>query len=229
MTTDVQSKTAKSEESKNEEIVSGSATDSDSDDSVPELEDTPEERANKDGAKTTGDAVLGMDEMGSKSKQSRSEKKARKVMSKLGLKQVTGVNRVAIRKSKNILFVINKPDVYKSPASDTYIVFGEAKIEDLSQKAQMAAAEKFKAPDGTSVLGGTGALGEAAAGLAQNANAKGAIAEESEDDEDIDETGVESKDIELVMSQANVTRNKAIKALKNNNNDIVNAIMELTM
>ena len=31
--------------------------------------------------------------------------------------------------------------------SDTYIVFGEAKIEDLSQQAQMAAAEKFKAPE----------------------------------------------------------------------------------
>ena len=64
----------------------------------------------------------------SKAKQSRSEKKARKVMSKLGLKTVPGVKRVTIRKSKNILFVINKPDVYKSPASDTYIVFGEAKV-----------------------------------------------------------------------------------------------------
>ena len=65
------------------------------------------------------------------------EKKARKIMGKLGLKQVAGVTRVTIRKSKNILFVINKPDVYKNPASDTYIVFGEAKIEDLSQQAQM--------------------------------------------------------------------------------------------
>ena len=46
------------------------------------------------------------------------------------------MTRVAIRKSKNILFVISKPDVFKSPAGDTYIVFGEAKIEDLSQQAQ---------------------------------------------------------------------------------------------
>lgn len=43
--------------------------------------------------------------------------------------QVQGVNRVTIRKSKNILFVINKPDVLKNPASDTYIVFGEAKVK----------------------------------------------------------------------------------------------------
>lgn len=62
------------------------------------------------------------------SKQSRSEKKARKLFSKLGLKPVHGVSRVCIRKSKNILFVINKPDVYKSPGCDTYIVFGEAKV-----------------------------------------------------------------------------------------------------
>lgn len=49
------------------------------------------------------------------------------------------------------------------------------------------------------------------------------IQEESE--EEVDETGVEEKDIDLVMCQANVSRGKAIKALKNNQNDIVNAIM----
>lgn len=41
----------------------------------------------------------------------------------------------------------------------------------------------------------------------------------------MDETGVEEKDVDLVMCQANVSRGKAIKALKNNQNDIVNAIM----
>lgn len=49
-------------------------------------------------------------------------------MSKLGLKPVHGVTRITIRKSKSILFVINRPDVFKSPASDIYIVFGEAKV-----------------------------------------------------------------------------------------------------
>lgn len=147
--------------------------------------------------------------------QSRGEKKARKVISKLGLKQVQGVNKVAIRKSKNILFVINKPEVYKSPASDTYIVFGEAKIEDLSQKAQLAAAEKFKA---------------GVVNMPEEAKSKTKPKLDYEDEnEPVDETGVDSKDIDLVVQQANVSRNKAVKALKNNNNDIVNAIMELTM
>ncbi len=36
---------------------------------------------------------------------------------------------------------------------------------------------------------------------------------------------MEEKDIELVMQQANVSRPKAVRALKNNKNDIVNAIM----
>ncbi|KAK2099088.1 hypothetical protein P7K49_024539, partial [Saguinus oedipus] len=115
-------------------------------------------------------------------------------MSKLGLGQITGVTRVTICKSKNILFVITKPDVYKSPALDTYIVLGEDKNEGLSQQAELAAAEKFK------------------------------VQEESEEEE-ADETGVEVKDMELVMSQANALRAKAVQALKNNSNDTVNAIM----
>ena len=41
----------------------------------------------------------------------------------------------------------------------------------------------------------------------------------------IDTTGLEEKDIELVINQANVSRKKAVKALKENSNDIVNAIM----
>ncbi|XP_066157807.1 nascent polypeptide-associated complex subunit alpha-like [Euwallacea fornicatus] len=193
-----------------------SSTDSDSDEEIPELEDAG--AANATAAAFTGSSVTGLPiDMVSKAKQSRGEKKARKIMSKLGLKPVQGVNRVTIRKSKNILFVINKPDVYKNPVSDTYIVFGEAKIEDLSQQAQVAAAEKFKEVNPA----GDGAAGTTTTSVAP-------IAEESDEDEDVDETGVEEKDVELVMSQANVSKPKAIKALKNNQNDIVNAIMELT-
>jgi nascent polypeptide-associated complex subunit alpha len=150
-------------------------------------------------------------------KQSRSEKKARKLFSKLGLKAVTGISRVCIRKSKNILFVINKPDVFKSPGSDTYIVFGEAKIEDLSQHAQLSDLESLKPPT-----------------LAQTTNERSVtnqpIAEEEESEgEEVDATGVEEKDIELVMSQASVSRSKAVRALKDADNDLVNAIMSLSM
>jgi len=50
----------------------------------------------------------------------------------------------------------------------------------------------------------------------------------AQDDEDVDESGVDPKDIELVMTQAGVSRPKAVKALKAANGDIVAAIMELT-
>merc|ERR1712179_208601 len=212
--------TTKPEEESNE---NDSGTDSDGDDdSIPELEETAGEAAAGDAAVTAAAAAGLGEDASSKAKQSRGEKKARKIMSKLGLKQVTGVSRVTIRKSKNILFVINKPDVYKNPASDTYIVFGEAKIEDLSQQAQIDAAKKFNAAEAPqpSEMGATGTTGAAAP--------QPAIPEDDEDEE-VDESGVEDKDIELVMSQANVSRSKAVKALKNNSNDIVNAIMELTM
>ena len=44
----------------------------------------------------------------------------------------------------------------------------------------------------------------------------------------VDEEGVEEKDIDLVMTQTGVSRGKAVKALKSASGDIVTAIMELT-
>ena len=141
-------------------------------------------------------------------------------MQKLGMKPVSGIIRVTVKKAKNILFVISKPDVFKSPASDTYTIFGEAKIEDLSStvlqnKAKEVLEEKKeeKAP-------------EAAPEAAKTEATK---VEDVKEAEVVDETGLEAKDIELVMTQTNVPRAKAVKALRNHKGDIVNAIMELTM
>ncbi len=55
-----------------------------------------------------------------------------------------------------------------------------------------------------------------------------AAATPAADDEDVDDSGLAAKDIELVVSQAGVSRAKAVKALRNNAGDIVSAIMELT-
>jgi len=187
-----------------------SDTDSDDEDDIPQLEDV---EPNQEPNIASEFAGAGTDPV-SRAKQSRSEKKARKAMAKLNLKTVSGVTRVTIRKSKNILFVINKPDVFRSPAGDTHIVFGEAKIEDLSQQAQVQAAEKFKAPEPTTT----------AAELKEEIPSA-----DEDDDEEADGEGIEEKDIDLVMQQANVSKKKAIKALKKMDNDIVNAIMDLTM
>ena len=78
---------------------------------------------------------------------SKAEKKARKTMQKLGLEQLDDVQRVTFRKGKQAMFVINSPDVFHSPGSDSYVIFGEAKTEDLAaQAAQLKNAFKAEAP-----------------------------------------------------------------------------------
>ncbi|XP_010251901.1 PREDICTED: nascent polypeptide-associated complex subunit alpha-like protein 1 [Nelumbo nucifera] len=179
----------------------------------PVVEDEEEEDDDEDeddDDKDEDDAEGQQGDASGRSKQSRSEKKSRKAMLKLGMKPIPGVSRVTVKKSKNILFVISKPDVFKSPTSDTYVVFGEAKIEDLSSQLQTQAAEQFKAPDLSHVV------------------SKPESSAMAQEDEEVDETGVEPKDIELVMTQAGVSRSKAVKALKAADGDIVSAIMELT-
>ena len=72
-------------DTKPREEENDSGTDSDGEDSIPELEDT----AGEAGAGEASGAAAAIGEEGvSKNKQSRGEKKARKIMSKLGLKQV---------------------------------------------------------------------------------------------------------------------------------------------
>merc|ERR1719301_256651 len=181
-------------------VADQDSDDESTDDDMPEMED--------------GDG-----EAGGKGKQSRSEKKSRKAMQKLGMKPVPGIIRVTVKKSKNILFVIKEPDVFKTnsdsaKAPATYIVFGKAEIEDLSAQATSAAVEQFKAPGAGFEVGGD--------------DAPKLDAGEGDDDGDEDAGDIEENDIELVVKQACVSKAKAIKALKQNDNDVVNAIMALS-
>jgi len=148
---------------------------------------------------------------GAAPKQNRAEKKARKVLQKLGLIPCPQIMRVTIKKDKSILFVIQNPDVYKSSGSDTYIIFGEAKIEDLGAQQQAAAAEQFK----TDPV------------VAEEISPE--VEEEEIDDADIDTTDLLDNDIQMVMDQSGVSKAKAVAALRSNDNDIVNAIMDLTL
>lgn len=139
------------------------------------------------------------------------------------MKAIPGVERVTLKKSKNIMFVINKPDVFKSPTTDTYVIFGEAKIEDLAarQAEEMRQQARQQGADPRRAQPTPSAVPPPSAGASAGAA--------SASDESVDETGVSASDIELVISQAGCTRAQAVAALRNNDNDIVNAIMELTM
>ena len=86
----------------------------------------------------------------------------------------------------------------------------------MSSQLQTQAAQQFRMPDISSVTAKS-EVSPAAAG-----------APADEEEEEVDEAGVEPRDIDLVMTQAGVSKSKAVKALKSNNGDIVSAIMELT-
>jgi nascent polypeptide-associated complex subunit alpha len=134
--------------------------------------------------------------------------------------------------------------VYKSPNSDCYIVFGEAKvphptnkipshrlrrpsqIEDMNSQAQLSAAQQ---------LAGGGGANPSSLGSLENTLGGGA--DDDDDDDipeleapddadaggDLDETGLDQKDIDLVMAQVNCSRAKAVKALKDSGGDLINA------
>jgi len=112
-----------------------------------------------------------------------------------------------LKKAKNILFVLTAPDVFKSPASDTYVIFGEAKIEDMNQENQAKAAKEFKAPVDT----------KSAAPASQ----------EEDDGEVVDEKGLDGDEIQTIITQAGVSRARAVKALRKSGN-LVDAILELS-
>lgn len=116
-------------------------------------------------------------------------------------------------------------------ANNLYSIFGEAKIEDLNAQAQASAAQQLAAAE---------AAGEHAGHDHDHDHdheheplGKPKAPEESKDEEDdgepVDESGLEAKDIDLVMAQASVSRKKAVKALRENDNDIVNSIMALSI
>ncbi|EDW87206.1 nascent polypeptide-associated complex subunit alpha [Drosophila yakuba] len=157
-------------------------------------------------------------------KHTRGEKKARRILMKLDLKPVENVVRVTMKKSKNMLLYINQPDVFRVAHSQTYIFFGEIGVEDISSSAAAKAAERFRGPSPTG-------------GQDDKADVKApggpSVADEDDEDDgddvDVDDQGLDVKDIELVQMQAACSRKKAIQALLKNDNDVVNAIMALTV
>jgi len=212
--------------------------DDDEEEEMPELETADNVKKDEEN--------VDMGKAGKGSKQNRSEKKARKAMQKLGMKQVPGIVRVTVKKAKNILFVISKPDVFKSPASDTYIIFGEAKIEDINSQAQAAAAEQFKNTNNNNnnnnnnptnnnnqtdqgvsdVLRPEEAPSSSSSTSTSTSSASRSSSSTATSDS-VDEAGLDSDEIQTVINQTQCTRQQAVAALKKSGN-IVDAILALT-
>ena len=224
----------------------------------------------------------------------RNERKARKMIAKLGLRPVPNIQRVTLKRGRNAIFAINHPEVYQNPISGAYVIFGEAKYEDISASSAAAAAaaaghrgmpgaagqpwnnermmrqaremaEKLAAsgnlPANFAEIAAAAGLGDLLSGIAgmnptNNGNNASAQFEDSEEKNDnidaadessvstsslsnestttstagsVDEDGMDPRDIATVMSQAMVSRPEAVRALRENGNDIVNAIMALSL
>ncbi|PWN20601.1 nascent polypeptide-associated complex, alpha subunit [Microstroma glucosiphilum] len=156
----------------------------------------------------------------------RAERKSRKSLQGIGLKKVAGITRVTMKRPRGHLYVIQNPEVYKSANSDCYIVFGEAKAEDMSAAAHAQAAQAQMAQQEAQERMLSEQFAQSVGSGAEGAAGKQKEEEEEEDEsEPIDEEGVDAKDIELVMQQVSCSRRKAVKALKESNGDLINAIM----
>merc|ERR1739845_282106 len=79
-------------------------------------------------------------------KASRGEKKFKKSLVKMGLKQVTGINRVTLKTTKNFVLYIEDPDILKS-GDNAYVIFGECKMFDYGQNFAADKASAFQKPE----------------------------------------------------------------------------------
>ena len=62
----------------------------------------------------------------------RNEKKCRKALLKIGMKQMSGIQRITLKKRDGMIFVIDDPEVLSLDAS--YAIFGELKFEDQNRQ-----------------------------------------------------------------------------------------------
>ena len=149
----------------------------------------------------------------------RNEKKARKTIGKLDLKAIPKVKKIVVKRGGNsVLFIVNNPDVFLNPGTHSYVFFGPPSSLGEEQASNFAQAAKNLSPDMINNMNNS------------EKNEKTLPVEnETEQTESIDTSDLNQRDIELIMEQAKVSYNVAAKTLKQNDNDVVNAIMELTV
>ena len=120
----------------------------------------------------------------------------------------------------------------KPPTNQNPNKLREAKIEDLNKQTQTNAVQQHPQQQSASANNGDPHAGHDHShdGKGKAIDSGDAKKDDDEDDgEEADDSGLEAKDIELVMAQAGVSRKKAVKALNENQMDIVNAIMSLSV
>jgi nascent polypeptide-associated complex subunit alpha len=139
----------------------------------------------------------------------KTEKKIRKALMKLGMNKVEGVNRVTLKQKENYFFVVKSPEVYVSKeAESSYVIFGEITMDEENQGVNPVPTNITPSDETTE----------------NKPNVK--IVEE-EDEGEVSEGELDKESIEMIVNETKCSRQKAVKALKKYNGDVVNAILEL--
>lgn len=172
-------------------------------DDMPEMEDVPELESQP--AQETAAATQPATTDAPQKRVSKMEKKNKKALLKSGLKEFPGVTKVSIQTVSKIALAIDEPDVFRS--NDTYVIFGIPRVEDSKSQQTKNVLQNI---------------------LSQQQQAAPATAETTIEEETVDAEGIQEKDIEVVMKEANVSRAAAIKAIKENNGDVVDAVVALS-
>ena len=155
---------------------------------------------------------------------------------KLGMKQFAGITRVTMRKRDGYIFVINEPEVLKSAdGGNSFVCFGEIKVDDPNQRLQQAEAKKFAEHQAAHAAGtahqdehGHGHEHEPAKVEEKPKKGKKGKKKEEDEGEAANEEGITPGHINMVMEHTGCTRNKAIEALRESGDDMINAVMMLT-
>ena len=144
---------------------------------------------------------------------SKGEKKVKKALSKLGMTKVEGVNRVTLRQKDNYILIVKDPEVYTSQQTEnTFIIFGELTIDDPDRKLAKEEIERMKAE------------GE---NIKPESEQKKETIEVVDDNEELSEEGLSAEMIETIISETKCSRQRAIKALRKNNGDLINSILDV--
>merc|ERR1739845_168986 len=130
----------------------------------------------------------------------------------MGLKQVTGINRVTLKTSKNFVLHIDDPDILKS-TENAYVIFGECKMFDYSQDLAANKAAAFQKPEEAKPTTGP-----------ETTKPEVKVDDDAEGEDDEDAGDIAEESINTLMEYANCSRAKAIKGLKKTGGDVVGAI-----
>ena len=151
-------------------------------------------------------------------KQNKGERKVRKAITKLGMVQIPGVNRVTVRQKDNYIFVVKDPEVFRGNQNEnTYIIFGELTFEEPDKGIGKETLTKLKeTTEGDKIKQEESKEEKKNVEIIEDVN------------EIISEEGIDVESISMLTDQfKDVSRNKILRVLKKNNNDVVQSILDL--